>query len=377
MATSEMNLETLKNLGRTENCKSKPHIEKPTKHKNWLIICINCAIVFCGVIGSPLLLRLYFLHGGSRKWLSSWIQTAGFPVLIIPLIFLYIRSELFATRNNDDVSSFFMEPRLFLASAAIGILYGVVNFMYALGLSNIPVSTSSILCATQLCFNAFFAWLIVKQKFTALIINAIVIMTLGSVLLGINSDGDRPVGVSKDHYLIGFLMTLGSAALSGVIMPMIQLAFSKAARSITYSTLLQFQITLAISANALNIIGMLINKDFQAIHREANEYELGKTKYYIILFFTAFTFQLMTMGVLGVILCTSALFNGIFISALIPFTQVAAVIFYHEKFTGLKGMSLALCLWGFCSYFYGEYKMLHKVANRESPEKNYEVKNEA
>ncbi|XP_026451066.1 purine permease 3-like [Papaver somniferum] len=171
-------------------------------------------------------------------------------------------------------------------------------------------------------------------------------------LVGINSHGDRPVGVSKTHYFIGFLMTLASAALSGLIMPMIELAFSKATRSITYSTLLQFQITLAISANSLNIIGVLINKDFQTI----------------MLFFTAFTFQLMTMGFLGVILYTSALFNGIFTSVPIPFTQVAAVIFYHEQFTGLKGMALALCLRGFCSYFYGEYKMLHKVVSKETPE---------
>lgn len=44
------------------------------------------------------------------------------------------------------------------------------------------------------------------------------------------------------------------------------------------------------------------------------------------------------------------------ISVLLPLTEVLAVIFYHEKFQAEKGLSLALSLWGFVSYFYGEIK---------------------
>ncbi|RZC91432.1 hypothetical protein C5167_027492 [Papaver somniferum] len=133
-----------------------------------------------------------------------------------------------------------MEPKLFLWSAIVGIVFGVSNFVYALGLSYLPVSTSTILFATQLCFTAIFAWLIVKQKFTAFIINAVIVMTLGWVLLDINSNGDRPTGVSKTQYLIGFLMTLAAAALTGLGTPFVELSFIKATRNITYSTLLQF-----------------------------------------------------------------------------------------------------------------------------------------
>ncbi|MCL7023239.1 hypothetical protein MKW94_007742 [Papaver nudicaule] len=248
--------------------------------------------------------------------------------------------------------------------------------MYSLGLSYLPVSTSSLLFATQLCFTAFFAWLIVKQKFTAFIINAVVVMTLASVLLGINSDGDRPHGVSKAQYLIGFLMTLGAAAAVGLMMPLIELAFSKAIRNLTYSSLLQFQFTLSAVSTIICIIGMLVNKDFQAIPREANEFGLGKPKYYIIMVLTAITWQLLNVGFVGVIFYTSALFYGILTSVMVPLTGVAAVIVYHESFTGLKGMALALCLWGFCSYFYGEYKMMKKVIDNETPETIDKVENE-
>ncbi|KAI3835505.1 hypothetical protein MKW92_023831 [Papaver armeniacum] len=363
-------------LGPNQNGNSKPLVEETSKARNWPLIIINCALVCCGVIGGPLLMRLYYLHGGSRKWLSSCLQTAGFPVLLFPLIFLYIKSKS-STQKNDQSCSFFMEPMVFFWSPIIGILFGVSNFMYALGLSYLPVSTSTILFATQLCFTALFAWLIVKQKFTAFIINAVIVMTLGSVLLGINTDGDRPIGVSKSQYLLGFLLTLAAAALTGLGMPFIELAFSKSTRSITYSTLLQFQIILGLVGTGLNVIGMLINKDFQAIPREADEFELGKGKYYMIIILTALTWQLSSLGFLGLILYTNALFNGIYTSVLIPFTEVGAVIFYHESFTGLKGMALALCLWGFSSYFYGEYKMMNKVGNNDSThEKSEKDENE-
>ncbi|XP_026387539.1 purine permease 3-like [Papaver somniferum] len=373
MVTSAMDIEKLEILGTTHNGNSNTRIEKPKKTKNWLLVIINCAIVFVGAIGSPLLMRLYYLHGGSHIWLSSFIASAGFPILIIPLMFLFIRSRSSADKIS---SSFWMEHKLFLWGAILGVLYGLVTFMYALGLSYIPVSTSSLLMATQLCFIAFFSWLIVKQKFTAFIINAVVVMTLGSVLLGINTDGDRPVGVSKAQYLLGFVLTLSAAALAGLIMPLIELAFSKAIRNLSYSSLLQFQFVLSVFSATVCVIGMLANKDFQAIPREANDFGLGKANYYIIMVATAITWQLSGVGTMGVIFYASALFNGILSSVLIPLTGVAAVMFYHESFTSLKGMALALCLWGLCSYFYGEYKMMNKVMNNESTKRLDKVENE-
>ncbi|XP_026398245.1 purine permease 3-like [Papaver somniferum] len=108
-------------------------------------------------------------------------------------------------------------------------------------------------------------------------------------------------------------------------------------------------------------------KKFRAIPREANDFELGKAKYYIIMVMSAIIWQLQGVGTVGVIFYTSALFNGILAALLVPLIGVAAVIFYHESFTGLKGIALVLCLWGFSSYFYGEYKMMKKVVNDETP----------
>lgn len=98
----------------------------------------------------------------------------------------------------------------------------------------------------------------------------------------------------------------------------------------------------------------------QAIGREAGAYGLGETKYYLVLTAVAILFQMIFVGSIGIVFCTSSLFAGVVTATLLPLTEIAAVIVYHEKFTGEKGMALALCLWGFTSYFYGAYRMEKK-----------------
>ena len=62
------------------------------------------------------------------------------------------------------------------------------------------------------------------------------------------------------------------------------------------------------------------------------------------------------MGAVGIIFCASSLLSGIVIAVLLPMTEILAVIFFREKFQAEKGVALALSLWGFVSYFYGEIK---------------------
>lgn len=50
---------------------------------------------------------------------------------------------------------------------------------------------------------------------------------------------------------------------------------------------------------------------------------------------------------------------------LIPVTEVFAIIFFHEEFNSGKGISLALFLWGFVSYFYGELKAKKKKKKKQ------------
>lgn len=93
-----------------------------------------------------------------------------------------------------------------------------------------------------------------------------------------------------------------------------------------------------------------------ALPKEAREFKLGESLFYVVIVFSAIIWQGFFLGAIGLIFCASSLVSGIMISVLLPITEVLAVIFYHEKFQAEKGLSLALSLWGFVSYFYGEIK---------------------
>ncbi|KAK9170278.1 hypothetical protein Syun_002418 [Stephania yunnanensis] len=126
----------------------------------WWILLLNAALLAVGTIGGPLLLRLYFLHGGSRRWIPRLLLTAGFPILLVPIGILYAR------QGPPQNGKFFASPELLLCGVFIGVLTGIDTFMYSLGLSYLPVSTSSLLLSTQLVFTAVFAFIIVRHKFT-------------------------------------------------------------------------------------------------------------------------------------------------------------------------------------------------------------------
>ncbi|KAF9624549.1 hypothetical protein IFM89_011723 [Coptis chinensis] len=301
-----------------------------------------------GFIGGPIVQKLYYKHGGRLILFSSWLQSAGFAFLFPPLLFLYLKSS---------TMEFFMERKMFLSSAVIGILIGIDNYMYSAGSSYIPVSTSSLLLSTQLAFTALFSWFIMKQKFTFYSLNSIVVIILGAVALALDTNTDRPDGVSKGKYMFGFLITLGGAALLGFVLPVIELSFSKNTKPISNNILvIQFLFVMNFVATVLCTIGMLITRNFQMIPGEAKHFAIGEVRYYATLVTSAIVWQLSFWGLIGIINSTSSLFGGILSSVLLPFTQLAAILIYNEKFSGAKGLSLAMSLWGFTSYFIGEFK---------------------
>nr|AYQ58105.1 nicotine uptake permease 1 [Nicotiana goodspeedii] len=325
-----------------------------------ILLLINCLILAVGVCGGPLMMRLYYVEGGSRIWLSSWLQTGGWPLTLIPLAIMYY----YRRRIEGSNAKFYMTtPRIFIAAFVIGIATGLDDFLYSWGGSKLPVSTSSLLLAAQLAFTAVGAFFIVKMKLTPFSINAVVLLTVGAVLLGIRSNGDRPEGVTAKEYIIGFMMTLLAAALYGVILPCIELIYMKAKQAITATLVLEIQMIMSFSATVFCTVGMIANKDFQAMSREAKQFNLGEARYYTVIVCTAAIWECFFVGIIGVIYCSSSLMSGVMIAVLLPVTEILAVIFFKEKFSGEKGLALFLSLWGFVSYFYGEFRQTKKQKN--------------
>ncbi|XWS25332.1 hypothetical protein CRYUN_Cryun27aG0060100 [Craigia yunnanensis] len=337
--------------------------EPDTTMKKALLV-INCILLSVGNCGGPLLMRLYFLHGGKRVWFSSWLETGGWPIILFPIACAYMyRSRTQPTSKNK---LFFMKPQLFFAAAVIGIITGLDDYFYAYGMARLPVSTSSLIIASQLAFTAAFAFLLVKQKFTSYSINAVFLLTIGVGVLALHTRGDRPANESNRDYVLGFLVTLAAAVLYGFILPLVELTYKKANQEISYALVMEIQMVMCLFATGFCTVGMLVNNDFKVIPREAREFELGETKYYVVAIVSAIIWQCSFLGVIGVIFCASSLLSGIVIAVLLPVTEILAVIFYKENFQAEKGVALALSLWGFFSYFYGEIKQNKK--KKRAPE---------
>ncbi|XP_008812221.1 purine permease 3-like [Phoenix dactylifera] len=324
-----------------------------SKHLRWFLMALNFAIMVIGSTVSPLLLRLYFLKGGSRKWLSGWLQTGGWPLIFIPLAISYAHRR--GGGGGGGTKLYLMTPPLFLACTVLGLLIGLDDYLYAYGMSYLPVSTSSILISTQLGFTALFAFFIVKQKFTSFSTNAVVLLSIGAVMLGLHASGDRPEGESNTLYYLGFAMTLAAAVLYAFILPLVELTYAKAKQVVSYTLVMEMQLVMGFFATVFCTVGMLVSKDFQAISREARDFVLGEVRYYVLLVWSAILWQFFFLGTVGAIFYGSALLAGIIIAVLIPVAEVLAVIFFHESFSGGKGVALVLALWGLASYFYGEF----------------------
>ncbi|CAN7034201.1 unnamed protein product, partial [Brassica rapa subsp. trilocularis] len=301
--------------------------------KNGLLI-IVCIFLAIGTCGGPLLTRLYYTKGGSRIWFMSFLATAGCPIILIPLYVSFLRRSN-RNHNNSETAEkakvFVMETPLFIASI--------------------------------LAFNAIFSFLMVKQKFTPFSINAVVLLTVGTGILALHTDRDRPAGVSKKEYVVGFLLTLIAAVLYAFLMPLVELTYKKVRQEITFTLVLEMQMVMCVASTCFCLVGMVVKGDFVAIPREAREFMIGSSLfYYTLIVVIGIVWQCFFLGALGVVYCASSLASGVFVSVLLPVTEVLAVVCFREKFQAEKGVALLLSLWGFVSYFYGEFKSGKKLS---------------
>ncbi|XP_061368568.1 probable purine permease 10 [Gastrolobium bilobum] len=90
------------------------------------------------------------ISGGNSKWMATLVQTVAFPVLYIP--FYIIPSPLEAPTSSISSSI----KILALIYFVLGVLIAADNMMYSIGLLYLSASTYSLICASQLAFNAVF-----------------------------------------------------------------------------------------------------------------------------------------------------------------------------------------------------------------------------
>ncbi|XP_016648605.1 PREDICTED: probable purine permease 10 isoform X3 [Prunus mume] len=321
----------------------------------WLKVAIYAFLVIAGQSVATLLGRLYFDKGGDSKWLATVVQLCGFPVLL-PYYCIPAASRNPITKNSTI--QFKQPSTLILASVygSIGLLLALDCYLYSVGLAYLPVSTYSLICASQLAFNALFSFLLNSQKFTPYIVNSLVLLTISSTLLVFQGDSaDDPSGGSKTKYAIGFICTVGASAGYGLVLSLTQLAFKRVIRKETFRVVMDMIVYQALVATCVILVGLFASGEWKGLKKEMGMYKLGTVSYVMNLVWTAITWQLFGIGAIGLILEASSLFSNAISAMGLPVVPVLAVIFFHDKMDGIKAMAMVLAIWGFISYAYQHY----------------------
>ncbi|OMO93080.1 hypothetical protein COLO4_17121 [Corchorus olitorius] len=230
------------------------------------------------------------------------------------------------------------------------------NMMYSYGLLYLPVSTYSLLCASQLAFNAVFSFFLNSQKFTPLILNSLILLTISAALLAVNADSENTSSnISKGKYAIGFLCTVGASATYSLYLSLVQLSFEKVIKKETFSSILNMQIYPSFVATCGCVVGLFASGEWKILSREMKGFQAGKISYLMSLIWIAITWQITSIGLLGLVSEVSSLFSNVISTLSLPVIPILAVIFFHDKMDGIKAISMLLAIWGFLSYIYQHY----------------------
>jgi drug/metabolite transporter (DMT)-like permease len=305
--------------------------------------------ILAGQSAATLLGRLYYDKGGNSKWMATFVQSAGFPILL-PLLFFFSSPVNTSSARPPPVST------LALLYLFLGLLLASDNLMYSYGLLYLPVSTYSLLCTTQLAFNALFSFFLNSQKFTPFILNSLVLVTMSAALLAVNADSENTTaGLPKGKYVIGFLCTVGASATYSLYLSLVELSFQRVIKTETFSAVLDMQIYPSFVATCACVVGLFASGEWKLLEKEMKEYEKGKISYLMTLIWTAVTWQISSVGMLGLVFEVSSLFSNVIGTLALPVVPILAVVFFHDKLDGVKVMALLLAFWGFLSYIYQHY----------------------
>jgi drug/metabolite transporter (DMT)-like permease len=313
-------------------------------------VVVNIVFVLAGQSVATLLGRIYYDQGGGSLWMATLVQSCGTPIAI-PLLLYFGRRRPKSTRVARPLLL-----KIATIYAGLGILLAGDNLMYSYALLYLPLSTYSLICATQLSFNAVFSYFINKEKFTALILNSVVLLTFSAALVGVNngSDGTNS-SVPAGKFMAGFALALSASAVFSLILSLNQLTFDKVLKSDTFYDVMEMQFWSNTAAALVSVAGLFISGEWSTLGGEMHGYKKGAVSYGMTLAWTAISWQLTTMGMMGLVAAVSSLFSNVISTVGMPLAPVIAVIFLKDKMDGVKVLAMLIGLWGFASYIYQHF----------------------
>lgn len=333
---------------------------KFTRFQWWVLVVVNILFLIAGQAAAVLLGRFYYDQGGNSTWMATLVQTAAFPILYIPLFLFPSHREPLPSSSSPSILT------LSLVYFFLGVMIAGDNMLYSTGLLYLSASTYSLICASQLAFNSVFSYFINSQKFTTFILNSVVILSFSAALIAVNDDSEEPAGVSKSKYIIGFICTFGASAVYSLLLCLMQLSFQKVLKKETFAAVLEMQIYTSLVATCVSVVGLFASGEWRSLHGEMEGYHKGRVSYVMTLVWTAVTWQICSVGVVGLIFVVSSLFSNVISTLSLAVTPIASLIVFHDNMNGVKIIAMLLAFWGFASYIYQNYLDDSKVRRLQS-----------
>jgi Purine nucleobase transmembrane transport len=202
----------------------------------------------------------------------------------------------------------------------------------------------------------------------ALIFNSVVLLTFSAALLGVNEDSDGSSSLSHKHYVLGFVLTLGASVTYSLILSLMQVSFGKVVKRETFSAVLNMQIYTGLVATCTSVVSLFASSEWTGLKGEMDGFKSCKVSYIMTQAGTAVSWQVSSIGVLGLVFVVSSLFSNVISTLALPVVPVFAVIFFKDKMDVVKVIAMLIAIWGFASYVYQHY--LDDLKGKEVVEEN-------
>uniref|UniRef100_A0A803MJ12 Uncharacterized protein n=1 Tax=Chenopodium quinoa TaxID=63459 RepID=A0A803MJ12_CHEQI len=163
--------------------------------------------------------------------------------------------------------------------------------------------------------------------------------------------------VASIYILLGLI---GAGATGyGLSLSVTEFTFQRILKNGSFKAILDMIISLSLVASCVSIVGLLASGELKTLKEEMDRFELGELSYMMTLIWTALSWQVYTIGTLGLIVKVSSLFSNVVATVGLPIIPILAAIFFHDSLDGIKIVAILLAIWGFVSYTYQEYLDLY------------------
>ncbi|XP_024009817.1 probable purine permease 13 isoform X1 [Eutrema salsugineum] len=324
----------------------RPQLMKLKRSQWWLFVFISIFFLISAQAVAVLLGRFYYNEGGNSKWISTLVQTVGFPILYLPLCLLP------ASHSSSSSCCF---KTLFWIYLSLGLAIGLDNLLYSYGLLLLSASAYSLICVTQLVFNAIFSCFINSQKISLLIGISVSLLTISAGMIALDDDSESPSGGSKWSYLIGVWLTLLASLIYSLQLSLMQYSFEEIIKKETFGMVIEMQIYTSLVASIVSVIGLFASGEWKMLTTEMEEFHKGQVMYVLTLVGTAISWQLGSVGAVALIFLVSSLFSNLIGTLSLVVTPLAAILVFHDKLTEGKIVAMLMAFLGVALYMYQNY----------------------